>query len=279
MKKAAITILSVLISITVIAQDDASGNSDSDVGNIATDRPVQSETPTVVPKGYFQGEEGVYFEEGLDYTCDRRSSTDLLAYNLLIKYGIIKNLELRYTFDYFHYETTDKTFDPEETSSIGGVNAPNVGLKYSFLQETDGWKPNLTLSLHSQFDWYGREEFQPEYANLNFRLTAGKTIVSSWYFVGGLGSTWVDDPESEPDLNYYVAQTGYTFFDKLTVIAELYGVRNYEQDDNRNAFNGALVYLINSNHQVDLSGGMGLADNWYGSYIALGYSMRFNPRK
>ena len=216
---------------------------------------------------------GVQFEEGLNYTCDRRHSTDVLSYNALFKYGIIKNLELRYNFDYATNETTDKSFDPEQTTVVGGVSAPNVGLKYSFLREKEGWMPNLTLSAHSQFDWYGREEFKPQNANANFRMTVGKTIVGNWYGIVGLGTN-IEDGNQDATGQYYVVQTGDTFAPKLTRIAEIYGARNYKIDLNQNAVNGALVYLLNDNHQVDISAGKGLSDNWYGLYVALGYSFR-----
>ena len=254
--------LLVLLPVAAIAQEE--------VGSIATDRPVQSETPTVVPKKHLQFEEGVLFEQGIESFKIR---TDQLNYNLLIKYGIVKNLELRYNVDYINQETKVIDSDPEMSQVLGGLAGPNIGLKYSFLKDDgESWKPNLTISVHSQFDWYGREEYVPENGNANFRLTAGKNITDSWYVIGGLGTNF-EDGNKEATGQYYVAQTGYSFGD-LTALIELYGIRNYDIDVNQNALNGALGYLINDNNQIDLSGGMGLNDTWYDYYIAVGYSMR-----
>jgi hypothetical protein len=249
---------------------------EEEIPGIGTDRPVQSETPSVIPKGYIQAEEGLYYEQGTDFTCENRKSIDLLANNLLLKYGLIKNLELRLTVDYFHFEYQDRTTEIEQKSSIGGLNAPNVGLKYAFLKQDKGWKPNLTLSAHSQVDLWGREEFKLKRANVNFRLTAGKNVTENWYVLAGFGTNFIDGL-GDATGQFYVCQTGYTFFSKLTLVAEYYGLRDYALNLNLNAVNGALVYLINQNHQLDLSGGMGLDDNFYGYYVSLGYSFRIHP--
>ncbi len=232
---------------------------------------MQSETPTVVPTNYVQIENGIYGERGISFgdQLGGTSRTDQLNYNLLVKYGIVRNLELRYNIDYIH---NDFYYGDEEVGSIGGLGGPYLGLKYSFLQD-DGSKPNLTLSAHSRFDWYGREEFQNENNNLNMRLTCGKSFTDNWYGIVGYELQF---QQNSTTTHFYVVQTGYSF-NKLTVIAELYGLRNYSIDQNNNAFNGALVYLLNSNHQVDLSAGKGLGDNWYDSYWAVGYSFRFSP--
>ena len=121
----------LIMPLQIIAQEE-------NVGSIGTDRPIQSETPTVVPRHYIQMETGIYSEQGLDFSAENKTRTDLLAYNLLLKYGIINNLELRLNFDYFDYETTDRNFDPEEVHSIGGVNAPNIGMKYAIFTQEEG---------------------------------------------------------------------------------------------------------------------------------------------
>jgi len=258
-----------MISLVSIAQDE-------DIGSIATDRPIQSETPTVVPKRYLQFEQGVYFERGIGIGTPYSgiSRNDQLNFNLLFKYGVIKNLEFRFNFDYLH---NDYFLSDEHEQGIGGVSGPNIGFKYSFLRdEEDSWKPNLTLSAHSQFDWWGREEYKPENANISFRATAGKNFTENWYGIVGYGINF-EDGNGDATGNFYVLQTGYTFAGKLTAIVEYYGLNNSEMEVDDKALNGALVYLLNDKHQIDISFGKGLSDTWYDNYYAIGYSFRFNP--
>ncbi len=261
-------LISMTLSLAAVAQDE-------EVGSIATDRPVQSETPTVVPKNYLQFEQGVYFERGIGFGTNYSglSRTDQLNYNLLFKYGLVKNLEFRFNFDYLNQE---QYLNDESNGSVGGVSGPNIGFKYSFLKD-DGqsWKPNLSLSAHSQFDWWGREEFQPENANLNFRATVGKNFTDNWYGILGYGINF-EDGNSDATGHFYVVQTGYTFAGKLTAILEYYGNNNSNLEIDESAINGALVYLLKDNHQFDVSFGKGLSDEWYDYYLAIGYSMRFS---
>lgn len=245
-----------------------------EIGAIGTDRPVQSETPTTVPKKYIQ------FELGGQYTLNYPNATTIKdeAYNgnILLKYGLFESMELRISTNYIQENRTIQdltSFPPlEEEKTTSGIDAPVLGFKFSLLKE-EGWKPNISYSLQSQVPIWGETEFKNTDQNFLNRITIGKTLAGNWYGIVGIQYGYY--PTGQSDF-FYVVQTGYTFFDKLTAIAEFYGYSTADDDPSTDALNFALVYLLNDNHQVDLSGGTGLSDNFYDYYLAIGYSFRFH---
>jgi len=245
----------------------------NEVGAISTDRPVQSETPTTVPKKYLQFELGGQYTTG--FSKDSLIKNTVSNGNILIKYGLFENMEIRISTNYIQQNLSilDSSVFPvrDEIESTSGLSSPFMGFKFGILKE-DGWKPNLSYSLQSLVPLWGNEEFQANTQNFVNRLTIGKTLVGNWFGVAGVEYGYVPDGN---DHFYYVLQTGYTFFDKLTAIAEVYGYRQKNRDA-IDAFNFALVYLLNDNHQIDLSGGSGLGTGFYNYYVAIGYSFRFH---
>lgn len=70
-----------------------------EIENIFTDRPDQSESPVTMYKGFVQ------FESGIKYTKFQRDTPGESDYSaalpeLMIRYGVIKNLELRLNLEY-----------------------------------------------------------------------------------------------------------------------------------------------------------------------------------
>lgn len=242
-----------------------SANSQDDEGSISTDRPVQSETATVVPKKYIQGEFGGMYERGNDFGNYRNDNTYIP--NALIKYGLVKHLELRFAFDYLTATSISNFQGMEEKSSESSLTDPTMGIKYSFLQ-ADEHRVNLTLSLQSQVGLWASEGFKQEEENWQGRLTAGYNFTNDWYVLAGVGYYWFESTDS---YTFYCLQTGYSFGD-LTAVLEFYGNRN--ENFEQSAINGALVYLLNNNHQLDLSFGKGSDNNFYDYYFAIGYSAR-----
>jgi len=269
--KAKLLLFSLMFSLVSIAQEDSISGEKS-IGSISTDRPVQSETPTVVPKGFFQFELGGLYEQGSDismtnaiFESGTTRSNLLYIPNLLIKYGLTGRLELRLATDYLSSETIDNFSGKESVYYESRLTHPLIGMKYAILRE-DGSMPNLTFSLQSQLPFWSIDDF--EELNLHSRLTLGKSLTENWYFITGLGYSGYEISDGS---TFYVIQTGYSF-GKFTTVVEFYGKRLTYQ--NQNAINAALVYLLNDNNQVDFSLGKGFGNNFYDYYLAIGYSLR-----
>lgn len=238
---------------------------------IATDRPVQSETPTVVPKKYLQTEAGIQYRRG-DIQRSFISPNESYRFdeyqlpNLLLKYGLIKNLELRMSANYFEYEVVKTVNSKTESMHAGKLSDLELGLKYSLMNE-GAHGLNLVASAHgSRTLWQGEEEVAKD-INSRYRITTGRSIGKKMFFVCGLEYQHV----VQTNRIFYVLQSGYVFAGKLTFIAEFYGFGNDDYGYS-NAINGALVYLLNNNHQLDISAGKGFDS--YDFYVALGYSFR-----
>lgn len=252
-------------------------------GSISTDRPVQSETPTTVPKKYLQVElGGQYTLVNTPRFTDAGTHVDSTFKdeanygNILIKYGLFESMELRLSTNYIQEIRTIQNSSvyppPPEVETTSGMDAPILGFKFAVLREKD-WKPNISYSIQSRVPIWGEEEFKNTEQNFLNRLTIGKTLVGNWYGIVGVQYEYIP---TENDNVFYVIQTGYTFFDKLTAVAEFYGYRATNESISEDALNFALVYLLNNNHQVDLSGGFGLSGNFYDYYVAVGYSFRIH---
>jgi len=254
MKKTLVGLLVVCLTNGLFAQDTVEK---TEPGAISTDRPVQSETAFTVPKNHLQFEMGLNYEQGVDHNFDL-----LTGPNLLVKYGLTNRLEVRMTNNYVKLETEGLNQEYE------GWDAPLFGFKYKIIG-ADGGKTNLVASLSSKVEAWGAKVLRPSTVNLLGRVTLGQSITDSWSVTGGLEYGYYD---GEEDIVFYVLQTGYSFSSGLTAIIEYYGFSS--DNELHSALNGALVYLINDKHQVDLSGGGGFAGNFYSHYLSVGYSFR-----
>lgn len=238
---------------------------------IATDRPLQSEVPVVLPKKYLQMETGVQYRRGIGegsfiYPNESFRNDEYQLPNLLLRYGLLKKLELRLMANYYEYKLVHTTNSKEESTHAGKLSDLELGLKYSLMQESTH-DLNLVVSAHgSRTLWQGDEEPVKD-INSRYRITMGRSIGKRMYFACAL------EHQSIIDINrtLFLLQTGYAIAEKLTLIAEIYGFR-YDYDAYSYAINGALVYLLNNNHQLDISAGKGFDS--YDFYVALGYSFR-----
>src|SRR5690349_799760 len=76
----------------------------SHLAPIATDRPDQTESPYLVPVGYFQIETGFMAEAGHHEGQPQKNVT---YHSSLLKYGLSTNFELRLITEYLGYQLRD----------------------------------------------------------------------------------------------------------------------------------------------------------------------------
>ena len=258
--------ISCLIVLGLFALEVSAQEEKEDVGPIATDRPVQSETPNTVPKKHLQ------FELGYEYNEQQKGQVvGQTAPTLLIKYGIIDDLELRMTNAYLI--TDDRTSGTSLTTS--GIDNPTFGIKYKITHSNDeGQGVDFVASISSKVDAWGDKEYEVNQTNILARLTAGTVLKGSWYAILGMEYGFYDRTD---DIGFFVFQTGLSPVNGLTALIEYYGylnTTNVSFPQVQSAVNGALVYLLADNHQVDVSAGYGLEHELYDYYIGLGYSYR-----
>lgn len=243
---------------------------------IATDRPNQTESSFLVPKGHFQIETGAWVEKDDD---DAYSYTGNTFNTTLWKYGLTQHMELRLITEYVGFKRKEKATDNE--SSIDGFNAVTVGAKF-FVCEEHGIVPKVALLTHLQVPYIGKEDFRPDHIAPSFRFLLQHTLSDRLALGYNLGAEW-DGATANTTLIYTLSLAG-SLVGNLSMFVEIYGFVT-EQDDADGKFNGdfmsdhrfdgGFTYLLTNDLQLDVSAGVGISDIAPDYFLSGGISWRF----
>lgn len=237
----------VLISFSGFAQD---------VEPIQADRPDQTETPALVPKGMFQ------LEAGFSYQRNKANSTSLALPSALWKYGVNENFELRLITEL----AVDKDFD----NQTSGINPTLIGCKIKIAEEK-GIFPKTSFIGHMSIPNAASTPYKTEFYAPEFRFVMQHTLSSRFSLSYNLGSEW-DGVTPEPTF-IYTLTTGCAITEKLGSYIELFGFAPQKQTANH-SFDGGITYLITNDFMLDLSSGVGLTELAPDFYCAFGFSFR-----
>jgi len=228
---------------------------------IDTDRPDQTESAVLVPKKYFQAEFGFGKEnlEGKNYTLAHPA--------FLLKYGLSKRFELRleseYTSEYIHLIPETKT-----TTDLQPIE---IGTKIALFEEKD-LRPKTSLIIHVGSSFKGSNPFEWPY-HISYRITCQHSITEKI----GLGYNLGQQSDEEGWAWLYTFSPNISIGKRWYGYVEAFGFKGSGMSVNRkwqHAFDAGFAYYISNDAKVDLSGGIGLADNPMRNYIALGFSFR-----
>ncbi|MFY7740671.1 MAG: transporter [Flavobacterium sp.] len=223
---------------------------------IQADRPDQTETPAIVPKGMFQVETGFTFQKN-----DAFNKTFSLP-SILWKYGVNENFELRLITEFLSEEINNEKFS--------GSSPIYVGFKVK-LAEEKGIIPKTSFIAHIGLPNAASSRYKTDYFAPEFRFAMQHTLSEKFSLSYNLGSEW-DGFSAEPTF-LYTLTTGYAITPKIGSYIELFGFAPQNDKANHN-FDGGITYLINNNFMVDLSSSIGITDNAPDHYIAFGFSFR-----
>lgn len=223
---------------------------------IQADRPDQTETPSIVPKGMFQVETGFTFQKNDTF------SKSLSLPSTLWKYGVNENFELRLITEFLSEEINNE--------KLNGFTPVYVGFKVKLADEK-GIIPKTSFIGHISLPNAASKEFKTEFFAPEFRFVMQHTLSEKISFSYNLGSEW-DGFSAEPTFIYTTA-TGYSITEKLGSYVELFGFIPQNQKS-YHSFDGGITYLINNNFMLDLSSGIGISKNAPKNYIAIGFSFR-----
>ena len=241
------TILALLIVQLITAQNTEP---------IQADRPDQTETPALVPKGMFQVEAGFTFQKN-----DEFSNTNTLP-TVLWKYGVNENFELRLITEYVY----EKVFDEKQE----GLLPVYIGFKAK-LAEEKGIVPKTSIIAHIGLPSAATAKYKNEFYAPEFRFVMQHTLSEKMSLSYNLGAEW-DGFSAEPTF-LYTLTTGYSITEKLGSYIELFGFAPQNNKANH-SFDGGITYLINNNFMLDLSSGFGITKNAPDYYVAVGFSFR-----
>lgn len=263
-KKPLLCIL-LFISFGLFAQNDT-------IPNIDTDRPTNSTSAILVPKGAFQ------IETGLMYNTDLSDSFKRDEINVLgtfLRYGVFDNFELRLfgSFSSVDYSNTDLGID----STLNGFGNLSVGFKVHVAEEK-GLRPELAIVADMTLRHVGSEGLHPTYSYPVSKIAASNTLSKKFSLGYNLGFAY--NGEDADGFFIYSAILYYSVIPKLAIFVEPYG--NFDQNDFPNHYvDGGLMYLISKNIQLDLSGGLSVGDNINRDsesidkkFVSLGFSWR-----
>jgi hypothetical protein len=230
---------------------------------IVTDRPDQTESPSLVPKGGLQVEIGFAMEK------DRYEGirTTNVAYNsTLIKYGVNSNLELRFISEYLgQYERNDVN----RLTDRNGFSPIALGVKIK-LSDENGYWPQAGLISHIVLK-SGHREFSPTYTAANFRFTFCHTLSDKFSLSYNLGVRW--DGRTPEATFLYTLSLGYELSPKAAVFVESYSFFT-EGGRTDHRFDGGFTYKLTPVIQLDLSAGTGLNRYAPDYFVSAGISFR-----
>jgi hypothetical protein len=257
----AASLAGILIALPVAADDAALP--------LVTDRPDQTESAAVVPRGYVQLETGwTHSEQDLKGVS---SQTDGFPETLL-RIGLSRTLEARVGFDGYRWEEVDDT-------RIDGVGDTALGVKIG-LREERGWRPQVALLAGIRLPT-GDSDFSSERFDPAFRFALSNTLTERLSIGYNLGVAWSSelDAGGERDtLSVFVwtVALGFGATERLGSYVELFGEPGLSAGGPpANSVNGGLTYLLKDDFQLDGFVGTGLSNAADGWFAGIGLSYRF----
>ena len=204
-----ILFLIITFSFTIILQAQETSPPD-----LITDRPDQTESAAIVPKGSLQIETGFVFEGDEAY----QSKTENLAlFTTLLRYGINQNFELRLGSAFLQNSHKPEQGDEVSTTGMAPIFA---GIKFKMLEE-EGLVPEMAFMATVEIPGSGQEDFSPEYLATDLRFAIGYSLTDRLGVGINLGSRW--DGSNPQPAGVYSLVLGYGITDKISAFVESYG--------------------------------------------------------
>lgn len=227
---------------------------------IETDRPGETQSPILVPRGWFQAELGLEKENNTDddYTLEHPTA--------LLRYGVSKKFELRLESN-VQTEYQQLIPNPKETTGLSPVE---VGAKL-FLAEEKGARPKTSLITQVGLPFLSSRPFRTPHLSPAFRLAMQNSITEAFDLDYNIGAEW-DGISTQPSWLYTIAP-GFSLGDRWFAYVEAFGYLAKEAQPQHN-LDAGFAYSLSDNSRIDLSGGVGLSPESFRNYIAVGFSFR-----
>jgi len=230
---------------------------------IVTDRPDQTEAPSLVPKGSLQVELGTSMEND---KIENLKVTNYTYTTALIKYGINENFELRLINEFLGERTR---FNESNVERVNGISPLALGVKIKLAEEKGFW-PETAFIGHINLRT-GSSAFAPHYTAADFRFTFAHTLSEKFALSYNLGALW--NGETPDAVFLYTLSLGYEITPKLSAFVESY---SFFPEDNKgdHRLDAGLTYKFSPVVQWDISAGVGLNEIAPDSFISTGISFR-----
>ena len=229
--------------------------------DMVTDRPDQTESATVVPRGLIQVETGYQFarDDGVD---------GYAVPGTLVRIGLGARTELRLG----------------HTGIVGeegrhGAGDSELGAKINLIEHADRWRPELALlgglSLPT-----GAHGFSSDGADPSFLVAFAHEIAPRLSFGYNVGAAWESSPD-QPDRDAFIVYSlalGVGLTDRLGAFLEVFGDRQVTGTiATGTSVDGGLTFLLTDIVQLDIYVGRGLRGPTDDLFAGTGLSFRL-PR-
>lgn len=255
--------------------DDEDEEEEDEDDALVTDRPDFTEASSTVGRGVLQMESG--------YTFARDRSADVRARGhsapeLLLRYGITEQIELRFVWNYLWERATDGT----NAESLAGATDLVLGTKIALTTE-QGWRPESALIVAASLPTGGvsltndQAKLQLNYLYAwdlphDFSLSA-----STGYF--GLGELEDRATGQFDHFNQFhqSCSLGIPVSDSIGAYVEYFGLYFTRRASNvpENYMDGGFTYRPNDDTQFDIRAGIGLNEAATDFFTGVGFSRRF----
>jgi hypothetical protein len=227
---------------------------------IATDRPDQTETATLVPRGYFQGEFGFgkISTHGKDYR--------LIHPTGLLKYGLAQKFELRFEENFI---TEYKQLIPQSKTTTG-LEPLQVGFKAA-LFEGKNIIPKTSLITHIALPFLATKAFKAQHVAPSFVLLMDNDITDALSIGYNFGAEW-DGFSTTPEWIYTFA-FGFDMGKNFEGYIETFGSFK-ENEPAKHSIDGGLSYYVNNDLKLDTYAGFGVSKHADDNFFGVGISFR-----
>jgi len=235
---------------------------------LSTDRPDQTEAPTLLPEGYFQLETGILLESDTPGMSENDSYVD--SYSLgtsLFRYGFSDNIEFRLGAGF----TIQRIKEGKTITEKSGLANVLISSKI-FLADEDGFIPETALLLNL-FLPIGNKSF------ISDNLVPGLVVASRYTFTSWLGfssNLGFRLFENDDHIFRYSFSLGSDIMPKIGIFVESFG-RISGNSKPAHLVDLGMTYRIIANLQLDTSYGFALSDLAVDQFINFGASLRL-PR-
>lgn len=234
---------------------------------LVTDRPDATEASSTVGKGVLQFETGGLYES---FEQNNIKSENYTFNTMLIRYGILDNLELRLGWDFV--EGVTKVNGNKIDNVTSGLSPLLLGMKIDIAEE-DGCMPEIALIGHVFPVFSAAKDYRPETTGVDFRLSLSHTLSEKSSLGYNIGAEWGNDsPEATA---IYTLAYGYSISDKFGMYAELYG--DFPEDSSANHYwDAGMTYLVSNDLQLDAYVGTSITK---GQDLLLGFGFSYRAIK
>ena len=241
---------------------------------LVTDRPDQTESAVVVPKGAFQLELGANFARD---AADGVTSELLEVPSALVRYGLSPRLELRLAWaGVVDAESRGRG----ERARLRGTADPEIGLKLLLLSMEQGDAWSLALLSHATIP-VGDEEVGSPRADPSLRVLGAHELserVGFGWNVGYEAGSFRDAAGDRHTLGrfVYTGSLGIALNSRWGTFLELFGdLPASDPEPEAHSFDAGLTFLATPRLQLDVAAGVGLNGAAVDWFVGSGLSFRW----